>query len=61
MDLATFIGRVVVENANEVESDTQSTTSVDDFIERQKAWVSLHPRLDHAIDDSRESFYAGRE
>jgi hypothetical protein len=60
-DLATFLGRVVVENANEVGSETRAAVSVDDFIRRQTAWVALHPHLDHAIDDSRESIYAGRE
>lgn len=60
-DLATFVRQVVVDNAKEVELDIDSAMSVDDFIRRQKAWVDLHPRLDHAIDDSRESIYAGRE
>jgi hypothetical protein len=60
-DLATFVGQVVVENAKEVESETHFASSVDDFIRRQKAWVNLHPKLDHVIDDSRESIYVGRE
>ena len=60
-DLTTFVGQVVVESAKEDQSDTHSSTNVDDFIRRQAAWVALHPRLDHAIDDSRETIYAGRE
>lgn len=59
--LATFVRQVVVENATDVESETHSATNVDGFIQLQKAWRALHPQLDHAVDDSRESIYAGRE
>jgi hypothetical protein len=61
-DLESFVEQVVVEVAKDVEAEASpSPSNVDDFIRRQDAWVALHPRLDHAIDDGRESFYAGRE
>jgi hypothetical protein len=34
--------------------------SIEEFDRRTEEWIKLHPVLDHAIDDSRESFYAGR-
>lgn len=60
-DLATFVGQLVVEYALVNEPIAYSRMSVEEFIRRQEAWVKLHPQLDHAIDDSRESIYAGRE
>jgi plasmid stability protein len=60
-DLESFVQRVVVETVNEgVESAPRKGTSAE-FAKRLDAWTALHPVLDHAIDDSRESLYAGRE
>ena len=61
IDLETFVGQVVIETAKETDPEPLPKTKVDEFVRRQNAWVKLHPRLDHAIDDSRDSFYAGRE
>ncbi len=34
--------------------------SPEEFARRLDLWIKLHPVLDHAIDDSRESIYEGR-
>ena len=59
-DLATFVGQVVTESAVEENDDVRPATAPAEFVRRLKAWIALHPVLDHAIDDSRESFYEGR-
>lgn len=60
-DLASFIGQVVVESAEAQPSSHWDPKRVANFERRLDAWTSLHPILDHAIDDGRESFYAGCE
>ena len=61
-DVATFVKQVVTEKL--IEEEAAGEGKLDDpsgFVERQNAWVKRFPVLDHAIDDSRESFYQGRE
>jgi plasmid stability protein len=61
-DIETFVKQIVAERLAERDLLSESDRmSPQDFAERQAAWVKLHPVLDHAIDDSRESFYAGRD
>ena len=62
IDVGSFVKQIVTERLSESQSDEKSTgVSPDDFAVRQAAWVKLFPVLDHVIDDSRESFYEGRE
>jgi phenylpyruvate tautomerase PptA (4-oxalocrotonate tautomerase family) len=37
-----------------------SSMTAEEWIARMKAWAARHPRVDHFVDDSRESIYAGR-
>ena len=61
-DVGTFIKHIVAERMAVADLPSESDRiSPQVFAERQAAWVKLHPVLDHAIDDSRESFYAGRD
>jgi len=59
-DLATFVRQVVTECAVEGDEPSQPPTAPAEFARRLEAWIALHPVLDHAIDDGRESFYADR-
>jgi hypothetical protein len=61
-DVPTFVKQLLTERLSQEEKAGDRT--LDDpngFEERQNAWVKHFPVLDHAIDDSRESFYEGRE
>ena len=61
-NIESFVQQIVAELLAERESPARTESlSPQVFAERQAAWVKLHPVLDHAIDDSRESFYAGRD
>jgi plasmid stability protein len=61
MDLETFVTNVVTEEVAEEPMPTpRASRSSAKYAERLKAWIDLHPVLDHVIDDSRESIYAGR-
>ncbi len=60
-DVATFVQEIVTEQVAEIESESTANNSREGFAERSAAWIKLHPVLDHAIDDSRESIYSGRE
>ena len=65
-DLATYVRDVVTESLVQdhlVQDDEAVPTrrpSPAEFAQRLDSWIALHPILDHAIDDSRESIYAGR-
>ncbi len=62
IDIGWDLKQIVTERLKESQPDeTHTRVSPDDFAERQAAWVKLFPVLDHVIDDSRESFYEGRE
>lgn len=59
-DLATYVRQVVTESVNETVDPPKPKRSAEEFARRLDAWTALHPVLDHAIDDSRESIYEGR-
>lgn len=60
-DVDTYIQDLVTESlADEVESRRKKTKKRGDFVEWLDAWIARHPKLDHAVDDSRESIYEGR-
>ena len=53
--------RDVVTEVVEQEDDlSEKVHSPADFEKWLESWIALHPVLDHAVDDSRESIYAGR-
>jgi hypothetical protein len=59
-DLAAFVRQVVTESAIEDSNQSEAAAKGAAFFRRMDAWIALHPVLNHAIDDSRESIYAGR-
>lgn len=59
-DVETFVRQLVTQQLLEDEPAAARQTSVAEFEKRLDAWINLHPKLDHAVDDSRESIYAGR-
>lgn len=63
-DVESYLKQLITEQMTEPDlerTDDITLPSPELFAERQAAWVKLHPVLDHAIDDSRKSFYKGRE
>lgn len=59
-DLATFVRHVVTESLADEEEPISAISSQSEFASRLDSWIALHPVLAHAIDDSRDSIYAGR-
>ncbi len=60
-DVSAFIREVVTEKLVSVPKPVrQRRMSHEAFARRLDEWIALHPVLDHAIDDSRESIYEGR-
>lgn len=59
-DVETFVQQLVAERLLEEERESPLNTSPAEFERRLDAWIQLHPVLDRAVDDSRESIYAGR-
>ncbi len=63
-ELSVFVAGVVTEAVVEELEPAPPTESAvrraARFRERLESWTALHPVLDHVIDDSRESIYAGR-
>ena len=58
-DVETFVQKLVVENL-EASEPPPLNTSPSEFARRLDAWIALHPVLNHAVDDSRESIYSDR-
>lgn len=54
-----FIRKVVTESLAELDGVNAPKRQPAEFRKRLEAWIALHPKLDHAVDDSRESIYAG--
>jgi hypothetical protein len=59
-DLATFVRQVVTECAGEGEDASRAPLAPAEFARRLEAWIALHPVVNQAVDDSRESIYAGQ-
>jgi len=60
-DVATFVQAMVSERlAEEEESESYRPLPHDEFRRWLDDGISLHPAIAHAVDDSRESIYAGR-
>lgn len=60
-DVAVFIREFATENlVPQTASIRPRKTSHEEFRQRLDAWISLHPRVAHELDVSRESVYEGR-
>lgn len=59
-DVESFIISIVIESLQSTEDLPERSASPSEFAKRLDSWISLHPVLDHAIDDSRESIYSAR-
>jgi len=58
-DLDACVSQIVADNLQaEITATRRSNGQPQNFGEWLKAWADRHPRLDHDIDDSRESIYA---
>ena len=59
-DINTFVTAIVTDSLQaEVESARSKQISPGSFAEWLQQWGNRHPRLEHDIDISRESIYAG--
>jgi len=60
-DLATIVCQFVTESLEDEVHVPVTRRSPEEIARWLDKWAALHPQLDHPIDDSRESFYVGRE
>ncbi len=59
-DVNPFVQKIVAENLDlKTETTAVNRVSSGKFVELLESWIALHPVLDHAVDDSRESIYSG--
>lgn len=59
-EIDTYVSEIVADSLQlEVEAARRKLTTQGTFGEWLKQWANRHPRLDHEIDISRESIYAG--
>jgi len=59
-EIDAYISEIVADRLQpEVEAARRKLTTQSTFGEWLKQWANRHPRLDHEIDISRESIYAG--
>ena len=60
-DVSTIVRQIVADSlGNDEQVQSQSEMTKGHFAKRLDDWIALHPKLKQAIDDSRESIYAGR-
>ena len=57
-DIETFVQEVVAERL--AEESSHEALSHDEFMLRLRQVVSMHPKSNGTLDDSRDSIYAGR-
>ena len=57
-DVETFVQEVVVERL--AEESSNEARSHDEFMSRLRQIISMHPKSNGTLDDSRDSIYAGR-
>ena len=55
----SFVLQAVTERLAESET-TDSSINAEEFSLWLRQWADRFPKLDHAVDDSRDSIYAGR-
>jgi hypothetical protein len=55
----SFVLQAVTERLAESEA-TDSAINAEEFSLWLRQWADRFPKLDHAVDDSRDSIYAGR-
>jgi uncharacterized protein (DUF1778 family) len=60
-EVAEFVLQAVTEKLAEADSQPSRPSLNDqDWQEKLRAFIDLHPVVTHFVDDSRESIYAGR-
>jgi hypothetical protein len=59
-DVEQFVQDAVIQKLANVETIASSPPNGQDWANRLKACIDLHPVVNHFVDDSRESIYAGR-
>lgn len=59
-DVGAVIKDLVAERLAEECMPSPQAASHDEFMAKLRATIALHPRSNGAMDDSRESIYAGR-
>lgn len=59
-DVETVIQELVAERLEEESTPPAKPVSHDDFMDKLRAIIALHPRSNGSMDDRRESIYAGR-
>jgi uncharacterized protein (DUF1778 family) len=60
-EVAEFVLQAVTEKLAETDSQPSGTSLKDEeWQEKLRAFIDLHPVVTHFVDDSRESIYAGR-
>ncbi len=59
-DVETFVRTVVTETLESTQELPARSSSPSEFAKRLDSWISLHPVLDYAFDDSRESMNSDR-
>lgn len=59
-DVATFVKEVVSDHLAEDAPTPAMRSKRESFEDWMRAWIKMHPVLPTAVDDSRESIYAGR-
>lgn len=58
-DLETYVRQLVANSLIEESEVVPPRRSAAEFEQRLDAWIATLPRVDHEIDDSRESIYEG--
>ena len=59
-DINAYVSHLITDHLQpDLASNRSSDVTSQDFGEWLKSWAERHPQLDHVVDDSRESIYAG--
>jgi len=59
-DISVYVSHLIADHLQpDVASSPKSNGTPQDFAEWLKSWAERHPQLNHVVDDSRESIYAG--
>jgi hypothetical protein len=59
-NLDVYISQIVAEEVQaELGATRRNENKANHFGEWLKSWAERHPQLNHVVDDSRESIYAG--
>jgi hypothetical protein len=59
-DLSEFVLQAVSEKLADAEMQTQPASDNDEWTKKLRTFIARHPVVNHFVDDSRDSIYAGR-